>query len=296
MRLWRLLAIAALLLWLSWGIQWSKVVQALASLNPHGLLLTLASVGISDLAIAYRWYYLSHFRHSFQASLEATMLAFVLNIFAPAKLGDLVKIYHIHKQEEHPIPELTAIFLLERLLDLLVLGWIALASLSFTRLLTTPLLPLIAAIAPLLLLFPQIQRILHSLAPSKLRPFIDGLFHKLQERSTLLGGLLITLALWGLYYWNNWLFFTYATPFNLTPFQIFLASTLAFVVSAIPVTPGGIGTFQAAFVFVLGQYGVSKEEALAASLILQLLYLIPAILFTLYLLVRKGSHELHLPS
>ncbi len=292
----KLLLLTALVYWIFKDIDLELLLQSLKHLNPWGVVLSFVAVFFSDLVISWRWYYLSHFRYSFISSLEANMLAFFLNIFAPAKLGDLSKIYYMKQKEGHHIAHSTSYFFIERLFDVLVLAAMILFSALF-------ILPSQGGLVVALLLFglffsfgylfysPSFFRKLLFLLPF---PKIRALAYKIYKiiRSNLTPKRLetlffLTLAVWGSYYLNNFVFFLTATDFDLKLWQIFVASTLAFAVSAIPLTPGGICTFQAAFILTLGWYGIPKEEALSASLVLQILYILPATLYSLYLFATK---------
>ncbi len=298
MAIWTLkfLLIAALFYWIVKDIDPDLLLKSLKHLSPWGIFLTLVAVFVSDLVISWRWYYLSRFQYSFLSSLEANMLAFFLNIFAPAKLGDLSKIYYMKKKEGHQIAHSTSYFLVERLFDVLILAtmllfcaifilpsqatlWVALGLFGFFLL------------AGYLFYSPKTFRTLLSWLPwPKMRVLLYKIYKILRSNLTpkRLGILFfLTLAVWGSYYLNNFIFFLTATDLELEFWQIFVASTLAFAVSAIPLTPSGIGTFQAAFILALGWYGIPKEEALSASLVLQFLYILPATLYSLYLFATK---------
>ncbi|BCD67691.1 lysylphosphatidylglycerol synthase transmembrane domain-containing protein [Nitratiruptor sp. YY09-18] len=288
--------ISLLLLWLFYDIDWNLFIQSLKHLNLAGIILTFCAVFLSDIIISYRWYYLGLFRYTFLTSLEANMLAFFLNIFAPAKLGDLSKIYYLHKKENAKIKNATAMFLIERVFDVIILGFLILFSTIFIypdpkASIAVGVIALIILLFFSILLRPRYFFILLQFIPArKLRLILYQIYKSLQtflDRKKLFTLFILSVAVWAGYYLNNFIFFITATDFDLTLSQIFIASTLAFAVSAIPLTPGGIGTFQAAFVLVLGWYGIPKESALSASIVLQCLYILPATLYSLYLFMTK---------
>jgi uncharacterized protein (TIRG00374 family) len=295
-RLLKWLIVTGVVVWLLWGIDVKLFWDALRKLDPLGVTLTFLAVLFSDLVISYRWYYLSGYRHTFLSSFEANMLAFFLNIFAPAKLGDLSKIYYMHKKDGHDPKHSASLFLIERLFDVLVLGSLILISALFILPSKTSLAVALTLFLLLALFFYALYdysfaiKLIHLIPFSKPKIYAYKIFKQIRQNLTkkrIFITFVLTLAVWGGYYLNNYVFFLTATPFELTLSQIFVASTLAFAVSAIPLTPGGIGTFQAAFILTLGWYGISKEEALAASTALQILYILPATLYSLYLLITK---------
>ena len=292
----KLLIFAAIFFWLIHGIDPDEFLKALKNLKPSGIALTFLAVFFSDLVISFRWYYLSYFKHSFISSLEANMLAFFLNIFAPAKLGDLAKIYYMHKKESHDPKQSSSIFLIERFFDVVILASI----IAFAALFIIPNRSALfislglfgIVIASLFVIFHRstLHLLLRVIKIKRLRRTIFLVAKAMQTNLTprrVAITFLLSLTVWASYYLNNFIFFIFATDFHLSLQQIFIASTLAFAVSAIPLTPGGIGTFQAAFIITLGWYGISKEEALGASTILQILYILPATLYSAYLFLTK---------
>ena len=292
----KLFIISLLIYWLVQDIDPHLFLKTLTNLEPFGILATFVAVFFSDLLISFRWYYLSRYQHSFISSLEATMLAFFLNIFAPAKLGDLVKIYYMHKKDNHDPKYSTSLFLIERFFDVITLTMLIAFSALFISFSTNALLFSLSLFSALLFILFILfhKRALHTLLFFiKLKKVRRALFiivkairHNLSPKRAFIT-LVLTFIIWGGYYLNNLIFFLFATNFHLSLQQIFIASTLAFAASAIPLTPGGIGTFQAAFIVALGWYGIGKEEALGASTMLQLLYILPATLYSFYLFFTK---------
>lgn len=282
--------------WLFKDVDFSLLLKTLQNLHPFGICATLLAVFLSDLLISFRWYYLSQYTHPFVSTLEATMLAFFLNIFAPAKLGDLVKIYYLHKKDSKDPKHSSSLFLIERFFDVILLALLITFSTLFifpntiALFLSLSLLALIGCTIFILLHRKILHTLLFFVKIKKIRRLLFHIAQAIQSNLTpkrALTTFFLTLAVWMGYYLNNFIFFLFTTDFDLNFQQIFTASTLAFAVSAIPLTPGGIGTFQAAFILTLGWYGIGKEEALGASTVLQLLYILPATLFSIYLFITK---------
>ncbi len=68
------------------------------------------------------------------------------------------------------------------------------------------------------------------------------------------------------------------TAGQVTPIAVFTSFTIARLASAIPITPGGLGTLDAAFISLMTAFGASSSRALAADLIWRLMvYLLPVI-------------------
>ena len=64
---------------------------------------------------------------------------------------------------------------------------------------------------------------------------------------------------------------------GVNPVQIFAAFALARLAGFIPITPGGLGTVDAALVGLLSAFGMNKDDALAADLLWRAATLLPQI-------------------
>jgi uncharacterized protein (TIRG00374 family) len=73
---------------------------------------------------------------------------------------------------------------------------------------------------------------------------------------------------------------TYHWCAEATGIELPLAASLAALLAAnigflVRLTPGGVGVFQVIYVVTVAQFGVGREEAIAASLLIQTLQIIP---------------------
>jgi len=69
-----------------------------------------------------------------------------------------------------------------------------------------------------------------------------------------------------------------AYPAPLTLIEIFAAYSIALVLTSFPITPGGLGTVDAALVGLLVAFGVDSSIAIAADLIWRLVWFLPQLL------------------
>lgn len=69
-----------------------------------------------------------------------------------------------------------------------------------------------------------------------------------------------------------------ATPAPLTIIEIFAAYSIALLLTSFPITPGGLGTVDAALVGLLVAFGVDSATAIAADLIWRLVWFVPQLL------------------
>lgn len=82
----------------------------------------------------------------------------------------------------------------------------------------------------------------------------------------------------------------------LTWVEVFAAYAIALLLTSFPITPGGLGTVDAALVFLLTQFGATSTTAIAADLIWRLVWFLPQLLAGLAalgiftLLRRRKAH------
>ncbi len=69
-----------------------------------------------------------------------------------------------------------------------------------------------------------------------------------------------------------------AFPAPLNWIEIFAAYSIALLLTSFPITPGGLGTVDAALVLLLTQFGMSSTTAIAADLIWRLVWFLPQLL------------------
>ena len=69
-----------------------------------------------------------------------------------------------------------------------------------------------------------------------------------------------------------------AYPDPLTLVEIFAAYSVALLLTSFPITPGGLGTVDAALVALLVAFGVDSSTAIAADLVWRIVWFLPQIL------------------
>ena len=77
---------------------------------------------------------------------------------------------------------------------------------------------------------------------------------------------------------------------------MFTSFTIARLAGAIPITPGGLGTLDAAFISLMTAFGASSSRALAADLIWRLMvYVLPIIpgIVTYVIWLRRRNRVAH---
>ncbi len=294
----QLVIIVGILIYLFKDIRFEQLYVAIKSYSFVFSLITILIIFGSYIVLALRWNYLTGGTLGFFGSFETVVVADFLNIVLPARIGDLSKVFYLKKYYKRETHDTLSALFVERFLDITVLLLFAIIiSFIYTqnqKLKTALFVLLLFVCGFLLIIKTDLSDILLKLIPiAKVRNYSFKVIRGINERLGLSSfgiSLLYTGALWITYFLKNVTFFKYAAGFHLNLFKIFILFAVSTVSFTIPVTPGGLGTYQASVVFVATLYGVEKEEALLSGILLQFLQiLVTSLLFGIIFLKRDIS-------
>jgi hypothetical protein len=216
----------------------------------------------------------------YRAAMEILFLSWFVNCIVPAKLGDLYRAYLLRGNFGASISRTVGTIFIERVTDILVIFALALAAGFWSfRGRNQPKVDalflagfVVAAVLLLLVVALRYQgRRLTRLLPER----VQELYERFHEGSTgaltprvLLPVGAITLAVWLL---EGARVFFVIQALSITGLQLGISSSVfvalaASLLTAIPLTPAGIGFVQGGIVLALGMYGVSKEAGTAVAL------------------------------
>ena len=289
----------AIFYYIFYDVKFDKVFYSIRQYSFFGICLTFFVVFLGDIFVAYRLYYLCNKKCCYKTALEASMLSLVANSFMPAKMGEISKIFYIHKKESIKKRKILSAVIFERFSDIVSLSlFLMLSSYIFISndiYYIIALFIVFVGIVSFVLLknhYIFLKKIVKKIKYKKVKIylylFIKEVYFHLSDIQ-IFKLLFISLLIWCIYVLTNVVFFRYAILINISFMQIFAISMIAFAVTALPVTPGGIGTFQAVFLLMLAPQGISKENIIAATFILQFLYILPSILYLIYVFyIDKG--------
>jgi uncharacterized membrane protein YbhN (UPF0104 family) len=262
----------------------ARLAGALRSADPAWLALAAPGFAGFTLAKALRWYALLRqggLRYPLGRTLEVYHASAFLAFVTPGRVGDVAKAAYLKRDLGAPWSAGLASTVVDRLLDLCVLAWLAGAAAwwaappgPFRTLLLAACAALGAAGAALA--WPPLQRAalraLHRLALASPRGLrlraaaertADALAALWSPR--LLGLALVTaLGFASLFAGAFALARALALPIGFAAAAYAVAT--ASVVALLPVSVSGIGTRDAALVLLLAPHGVSAERALSFSL------------------------------
>jgi uncharacterized protein (TIRG00374 family) len=293
----RLLAGFALLAAVFLGVNWPRVLDQFASIQPLFLAASLALVLIGLGLKIVRWQVLLRLveiQLSWRMAVTAFFLGQAANIILPVRGGEAVRLGAALPAAPAHLPELAASIMLEKYLDLVALaisGLIALAAVSGTLTGFNPasVFATTALLTVLLLLFIWIgpwlwqrARALPILSKYQLAAaWIDRLLNSLawlRSPARALPLLLITAFTWWIMWLTNYtLFFSLGIPANPGAALVVLIMVYVGVLPAL--MPGNFGPFLFFAQLALQSYQVPPENALAYAIILHALVTLPPLIF-----------------
>lgn len=276
------LLLAFLLFRVFLNVQFEVTFRIVAEANLGLLAAGLVAYYLSFPLRSLRWWYL--LRHvgtavPYRAATEILFLSWFVNCVVPAKLGDLYRAYLLKGNFGASISRTVGTIFLERITDLVVILGLALAAgfWSFRGRQRPEVDAIFAAgfvFVGLLLLFLLALRFqggrVTGLLPEPARDFYarfhEGSTGALRPRVLLVIGL-ITASVWAL---EGVRVYFVIKALDLPGLNLGISSSVfvalvAALLTAIPLTPAGIGFVQAGIVVALGLYGTPAEAGTAVA-------------------------------
>lgn len=277
-----------------WQIDFDRVIAVLGNCNGPWLAVAIAMVVPLTLVTAWRLALLvPKGQVRLGEALDLTLMAGVLNMVLPSKMGDLAKGYAIAERGHMPGAAAFSLVVFEKGMDVLsLLMWcvfalIVIPTQAWITLSAGAIMAGVTIVGGLALssrafggwMFGLLSR----LAPAKMAVKIDKLrgawdeilvsFWSRKGRAAAL--ILVSLALWFLHLVQIWLF-VFALNISVPLMETIARAALAIFVGLLPFTFAGVGTRDAALI-VFFQPFMPAAAAAALGLLCTLRYLLPAV-------------------
>jgi len=236
-------------------------LSVLTKMNAKLIAVATLIYVLSFVFRGYRYeYILSKLGYSVPLAfcVEGVSVSQMANVVTPARIGDLARVY-IFRLKDVPMSKSLSGLAVERVFDLIVvitLAFFSIIMLSSYSLLTTPiyavlfLLLLIGAMVALARMENVLGRIMRDAGRAMKRGFVVVA--------------LTTLAIWII---DSLVCYVILLAFGISDFApVILAVSIANIAKAIPITPGGIGTYEAVMTGILSMAGVGSDVAFVVSL------------------------------
>ena len=234
--------------------------------HPLGLLAAFAAYTASFALRALAWHQLVRERVTVRELFALILGALFLNHAAPAKAGDLARMYALARRGVAGERAVASV-VLSRLVDLVGLLAVLIASWALTgaggwERLVYPAFIVAGAVVALSIL----SRLMPPTRLDVVGRYIDRLQGALREttRMALFRSLAFAAPAWVLEA-GILLFVARGIGMDLSLAGVVAATCFAVLVAAVPLTPGSLGTYETGMVAVLIALGVSAEPAFAAA-------------------------------
>ncbi|MCU1500258.1 MAG: hypothetical protein JWM47_4211 [Acidimicrobiales bacterium] len=293
------LAVSAVLLWYALhGIDTHKLLQALREIDFVSVLVCGAMVALGILVRSVRWRLIAAQAPATHASFfRATQLGVLSNLVFPGRLGEVVRIVALKQSMRLTLPLPLASALIDRMVDVLVLGACALPLLAW--------FPVSAVLEGWLSIFAIVALIMLALLAllgsnwgwgDRLIAWIARRLSKRWPVEPELFFLQVRLELQTMSrQWLRWKLLVVSLLVLCLDCGVFVALLQAFhqtlplsaplvlwvflsAGSALPSAPGYVGVYQVAAVWALSMFNVPPETAVALATVLQLVSLATALL------------------
>ncbi len=312
-----ILVSAAIVSLLWWRIDLQEIVQVLKAVDVAWLVVALAVFVPILLGTAWRLYYLVRRKTAdirFRDALSLTLAAGVMNLVLPSKMGDIAKGVFLKKHGAMGGSAALSLVVLEKANDVLalllwcVVGLIVLAGTGHGWGWLAVML-LLALAGSWLLVFSRrfaagCFRAAGRILPAAARRPIDSLggawmeMHEYVDAGTRVRLLLASTVLWLVHLLQIWLFML-ALQVDNVGFVISLGLTaLALFVGLLPFTFMGVGTRDAALVYLYAPYFPAATGA-ALGVLTLFRYILPALvgipIFSRYLTAVRQAGDIRAP-
>lgn len=302
MKLWlsliQLLIVLGICWWLATHLPWTEAWRLCCNASPLVLILVFVQRFTPYAGLGYRLTQLFSGNVSFALGLQSSLLCVGCNSVIPARLGEIVKIVWLAQHGSINYPTICGMVGLERLLDVTTLF---LLGLIFAADLLQPVLTVVLALsvviawglAILLSRRPGLKERVP--LPQCLRPFVMELLSALAH--ALHGNILWrtitgTLCIWSLNFLHVVLLANGLMELGLSLQGLGLLMVAMFFASGLMLSPGGLGTLEAAVVLTLGQLGVEMTQATALAIFARFFYSLPPLIGAALVLMYQGSSTL----
>ncbi|SDF58522.1 hypothetical protein SAMN04488589_0957 [Methanolobus vulcani] len=272
----------AIIAFLIKSIDINEVLKASKNLNVTLFIMAIVVHYISFLIRGLRWKKLLKNINVNVGTLSVTEMVFLswfANSIVPAKMGDVYRSHLLKKETNTPISNTIGTIMIERIFDILLL--LVLLSISGFLLFKNKMPDeifhsieigyiLLVIIMVGLVFFITMKEKMLRIIPEKFHfhfiNFHDSIFDSFSDRKTMLY-VIVTTALTWFFESSRFLLVTKSMGLELAIPAIIFVVLASSLLTAIPLTPAGLGAVEVSIVFILGIMGVDTNIAAAVALL-----------------------------
>jgi uncharacterized protein (TIRG00374 family) len=233
----------------------------------------------------------------FTVAFRAVILANGINVILPGRLSEVLKATYVNEKTGQSISKALSAVVLERIGDVIIflaLAFVCVGSVLF-RVEVKYLALLGAAVVGSLAFLAGSERAIYNFAGRLRIRFLTGFLQQFvtHAASSLKSRTFYIAQLYGILAWTfsfilMTVFVLLAGSIGLDVSQVLLLFTATTVGLLIPLLPGGIGTYEAAAIYVLRGFGYGIEEALVLSIAMHVSQLL--FVFVASLVIVSSEH------
>jgi uncharacterized protein (TIRG00374 family) len=238
---------------------------------------------------------------SSSSAIEIVFLSWFVNSIVPAKIGDIYRSYLLKKENDEPISKTIGTIVVERILDIILLLFLLTLS---GYLLYSEKIPeeinqslkigytLIIILVSCIILAAILKERLMQMIPKRLHKYFENLGHGIlrpvSDFETITYVLATSLMIWLLE--SGRLFFvTKALGIDIGIYTVVFIALASTLLTAIPLTPAGLGAVEFSIIFLLTLSGVDSTLGTAVAFLDRLISYWSVLLsgMIVYLLSKK---------
>ena len=271
----------------------TKTLELLSNIDLFYMTIALALIIPLLVIKALRWQLLMKAQNIDYSLKDSTLMyaaAQYIGAITPGRLGEFIKIFYL-KGDNHPFGKAFATVLLDRLFDLvslLLLGYAGmLLFIAFFERTITILSYIFVGTVLLIIFFIYkkefskgiLEYISSNFIPERYRENANTGFSDLYNGIKTLNAnqfvlaTFITFFAWGIYFVMMYLF-VLSLGINIPFLYLATCVSISAVITLIPISIAGIGTRDATLIVLFSYLGLSKESAIAFSMMILLMYLV----------------------
>ena len=268
----------ALIVYMFFRIPFEELKEAFAAMNLWWLPLAMAICICAWFLRGLRYKYILHRLESEVGVLFATACIYVsqtANIIVPARLGDFVRMFILKHEKKTPYTQGFTSLIAERVYDILVIAFLGLCTIPFIislipeeyRWFIWLMVGVLGLGAAGILFFVAVRKLHSENKIIKKILEIIAQFRTVSSTWKAFGGLTgISIIIWMA---DVSICYIVAVMFGyyINPMLVLLAIVIGNLVKAVPITPGGIGTYEVALMIVFEFGGVPVAVATLIAVI-----------------------------
>ena len=269
----------------------------------RGIIFAQIPIIISVFIVTHRYLFLLDssslkFRHVFNSMI----LSFGLNNVLPGRSSEFIKATYLKKKSNIPLVTSIGVIFVERFIDLIVLILVGVVAFFFTikKLhidIYIPVLISVVFIIAFIFFYNPLVKVAGWFEFGNVRNILRKILNEIKNRLTwevFIKGVMLGFLYWGSLIVSALIFFFCAGADNLDYQVVTVIYIVATFGGAIAILPGGLGTFEAAVVLVLKNYGYDFDEALVFAVGLRMVNLLILLPWSLFIALSQGIGIRHI--